>query len=76
MREKRAGDRHVTGQRMTGVILHPLAEVGIGVLMPIVISGRQLVMDLQRRGEWRHREQERHQEQCDCRADCDRRVTR
>ncbi|MGH7182929.1 MAG: hypothetical protein ACREJN_13250 [Nitrospiraceae bacterium] len=28
------------------MMLYPLAEVGIGVLVPIVVSRRQLVMDI------------------------------
>jgi hypothetical protein len=27
-------------------MLHPLTEVGVGVLVPVVVSGRQLVMDI------------------------------
>jgi hypothetical protein len=29
-------------------MLYPLAEVGVGVLVPIVVSRRQLVMDILR----------------------------
>ena len=71
MGEKHTRDRHITGQRMTGVILHPLAEVGVGMLVTVMISSRELVMDLQRSGERRHRKQERHQQQCDDRTDSD-----
>ena len=53
---------------MAGVILHPLAEVGIGMLMPVVVRRRQLVMDLQRRGKRRHREQHTREEKRDNRA--------
>jgi len=28
------------------MVLHPLAKVGVGVLMPIVVGSRQLVMDI------------------------------
>mgnify|MGYP003476554944 CR=1 FL=1 len=30
------------------VMLHPLAEVGIGMFVPVVVSRRQLVMDILR----------------------------
>ena len=53
---------------MAGVILHPLAEVGIGMLMPVVVRRRQLVMNLQRRGKRRHREQHAGEEKRDDRA--------
>lgn len=57
MGEEHARNRHVTRQRMTGVILHPLAEVGVGMFVPVVIGCRQLVVNLQRGGERSHREQ-------------------
>lgn len=50
---------------MAGVILHPLAEVGIGVLMPVVVRCRQLVMNLQRCGKRRDREQDAGEEKRD-----------
>ena len=43
------------------VMLHPLAEVGVGVLVPIVVSCRQLVMDVLRHGEGGNGEQEKDQ---------------
>lgn len=70
MGEKHTRDRHITGQRMTGVILHPLAEVGVGMFVPVVIGGRQLVVDLKRGGERRHRQQQCHQQQCNARPEC------
>ena len=53
---------------MAGVILHPLAEVGIGMFVAVVIGGGQFVMDLQRGGKRRHREQHAGEEQRDDRA--------
>ena len=50
---------------MAGVILHPLAEVGVGMFVPIMVGGRQLVVDLQRRSKRRHREQEARDEKRD-----------
>jgi len=38
-------------------MLDPLAEVGVGVLVPIVVSRRQLVMDILRHGKWGNRQQ-------------------
>jgi len=37
-------------EKPSGVVLDPLAEVGIGVLMSIVISRRQLMVDVLRHG--------------------------
>jgi hypothetical protein len=39
------------------VFLYPLAEVGVGVLVPIVVSRRQLVMNILRHCKWRNGEQ-------------------
>jgi hypothetical protein len=39
------------------MMLHPLAEVGVGVVVPIVVSSCQLVMDILRHGKRRNREQ-------------------
>jgi len=39
-------------------MLHPLAEVGIGMFVTIVISGCQLVMDILRHGKRRNGEQQ------------------
>jgi hypothetical protein len=40
------------------VVLHPLAEVGIGMFVPIMVSRRQLVMDILRHGKRRNSEQQ------------------
>ncbi len=61
--QERARGRNVTGQRMARVILHPLTEVGIRMLVAIVVSRRQLVVNLQCRRERRHREQQASEEQ-------------
>jgi hypothetical protein len=39
-------------------MLHPLAEVGVGVLVSIVVSRRQLVMNVLRHGKRRKGEQQ------------------
>jgi hypothetical protein len=38
-------------------MLYPLTQVGVGVLVPIVVGSRQLVMDVLRHGKRRKREQ-------------------
>jgi hypothetical protein len=38
--------RNVEIKRAGRMVLHPLAKVGVGVLMPIVVGNRQLVMDI------------------------------
>lgn len=48
---------------MPGMVLHPLAEVGIRMLVAVMVGGSQLVMDLQCGGEGRHRHQETGHEQ-------------
>ena len=40
------------------MMLDPLAEVGVGVLVPIMVSRRQLVMDILRHGKRRNGEQQ------------------
>ena len=50
---------------MASVILHPLTEVGIGMFVAVVVGTRQLVMDFQRCGKRRHREQHAGEEQGD-----------
>jgi hypothetical protein len=39
------------------MMLDPLAEVGVGVFVPIVVGSRQLVMDILRHGKRRNGEQ-------------------
>ena len=39
----------------------PLTEIGVGVFVPIVVSRRQLVMDILRHGKRRNGEQEQNQ---------------
>ena len=38
-------------------MLYPLTEVGVGMLVPIVVSRRQLVMNILRHGKGRNGEQ-------------------
>lgn len=46
-------------------MLDPLAEVGVGVLVPIVVSRRQLMMNILRNGKRRDGEQEQDKADCD-----------
>ncbi len=50
-------ERRAIIERPGRVMLNPLAEVGVGVLVPIVVSRRQLVMDILRHGKRRNGEQ-------------------
>ena len=43
------------------MMLHPLAQVRIGVLVPIMVSRRQLVMDILRHCKRRNGEQQEHE---------------
>ena len=40
------------------MVLNPLAQIGIGVLVSIVVGSRQLVMDVLRHGKRRKSEQQ------------------
>ena len=51
-------ERNADIERAGRVMLHPLAEVGVGVLVPIVVSRRQLVMNILRHGKRRNGEQQ------------------
>ena len=57
-------ERSAIIERAGRVMLHPLAEVGVGVLVPIVVSRRQLVMDILRHGKRRNGEQEEDESDC------------
>ncbi len=46
--QKPLDDRHRDVKRLAGVVLDPLAEVRVGVLVSILISRRQLVVNLKR----------------------------
>jgi hypothetical protein len=46
-----------------GMVLDPLAEIGIGVLMAVVIGCRQLVVDILRDGKRRQAEQDHEHRQ-------------
>lgn len=45
-------------QRLARVMLDPLAEIGIGVVVPILIGRRQGVVNFERAGKRRHAEQQ------------------
>lgn len=50
--------RHRDVQRLAGVVLDPLAEVGVGVLMAVLVRRRQLVMNFQHGSEGRQRQED------------------
>jgi hypothetical protein len=43
-------------KRAGRMMLHPLAQVCIGVFVAVGVSGRQLMMHILSRGKWRQRE--------------------
>ena len=45
-------------ERPSRMVLEPLAEVGVGVLVPIVVGRGQLMMDILRHGKRRNGEQQ------------------
>jgi len=45
-------------------MLDPLAEVGVGMLVPVIVSSRQLVMDILRYGKRGNCEQEEDKADC------------
>ncbi len=53
-REERSADIKRAGR----MVLDPLTEVGVGVLVPVVIGSRQLVMNVLRHGKRRKSEQQ------------------
>jgi hypothetical protein len=57
-------ERSAVIKRAGRVMLHPLAEIGVGVLVPIVVSRRQLVMDILRNGKRRNGEQKEDKADC------------
>ena len=56
-----ADGRNISNKRMTGVVLNPLAEIGIGMLMPVVVRRRQFMMNGQRGRKRRDHDQEQRQ---------------
>ena len=56
--KERVDGGNIPGQRMAGVVLNPLAKVCIGVLMPVMIGRRQVMVN----GE-RGRKRSDHQQQ-------------
>ena len=61
--QQRADGRNVGDKRMTGVVLNPLAEIGIGMFMSVVVRRRQFVMNGERGRKRRNRHQEQRQRQ-------------
>lgn len=57
--------RNIDIQRPGRMVLDPLAEVGIGVLVTVVVGGRQLMMHILRDSERRQAEQDHDHRQRD-----------
>ncbi len=55
-------------QGTAGMVLHPLAEVGVGVLVAIHVGRRQFMVDFQRDGKGRQSEEHAAHGQRQCRA--------
>jgi len=58
-------NRRAIIQRSGGMVLHPLAEVGIGMLVAVVIGCRQLMVHILRNGKRRQPEQDDEHRQRD-----------
>jgi hypothetical protein len=46
-------NRRIREQRSAGMVLDPLAKVGVGMLMTVLVRRRQFVVDFQGHGKWR-----------------------
>ena len=57
-------ERSAVIKRPGRVMLHPLAEISVGVLVSIVVSRRQLVMDILRHGKRRNSKQQEDKADC------------
>lgn len=53
--------RNIDIQRPGRMVLDPLAEVGIGVLVTVVVGGRQLMMHILRDSERRDCQEQQHE---------------
>lgn len=51
LRAQRLRHRRIRKQRTAGVMLNPLAEVGVGVLVAVLVRRGQFVVDFQRKRE-------------------------
>ncbi len=58
------------------MMLYPLAEVRIGVLMPIRVSRGKFVMDILRDSKWGEPEEDTDERQCQPRAEHDQEAPR
>ena len=63
----RLEQRRIRKQRVAGVMLDPLAEVGIGMLMTVLVRCGQFVVYFQRYGKRSQRQQHTGQRQRQCR---------
>ena len=50
--------RHNGQNRSAGMVLDPLAEIGGGVFMPVIVSRGQDMVYLQGRGKWRENDKD------------------
>lgn len=63
--DRRRTDQH----RAAGMLLHPLAQVGVRVLVPVLIGSRELMVDFQRSREGGQRDKDNRHDQGDCGRD-------
>jgi hypothetical protein len=61
--------RHRDVKRLAGVVLDPLAEVGVGVLVAVLIRCRQLVVNFERSSKGRQRQEDQRDGQGNRAAD-------
>lgn len=62
--QERTRRRCIARQRLTRMVLDPLAEVRIRMLVAVVIGRGQLVVDLERRSKRRHGQQKTGHDNC------------
>ena len=66
--KERLQHRHHGLERVRGVVLDPLAEVGIGMLVPIVIRCRERMVHLERGRKRRQHQEGQGKGDRDCRS--------
>jgi len=68
LRVQRPQNRRIRDQRAASMVLHPLAEVGIGVLVSVKVCSRERVVYLERSGKRRQRQESQGEGESDCRT--------
>ena len=63
---QRPQNRRIRDQRAAGMVLNPLAEVGIGVLVSVKVCSRERVVYLERSGKRRQRQESQGEGESDC----------